>query len=60
MVPDSVLELVELAEATISDDEVKALRQVIADLSAFIQRNEDAEGSELVRRAWMVVGVMTR
>jgi hypothetical protein len=44
--PQSVLELVEIAETRITDDEVQALHQVIAGLTNYIRRT--APG----RRRW--------
>ncbi len=59
--PGSVLELVEIAETAISDEEVKALHQVIAELCECIQRmTSDPASIELTRRARMVVGATTR
>jgi hypothetical protein len=59
--PQSVLELVEIAENRITDEEVQALHQVISDLGDYIQRTVPApEALELLRRAKQVVGVTTR
>ena len=59
--PGSVLELVEIAETAISDEEVKGLHQVIAELCECIHRmTADPASIEITRRARMVVGVTTR
>jgi hypothetical protein len=59
--PQSVLELVEIAETRITDEEVKALHQVIAVLCDCIQRTTaDPASIELTRHARMVVAVTTR
>lgn len=53
-----MLELVQIAETAISDSEVKALHQVIAELSDHIRRT--ALGSEALIRPKQIVGVKTR
>lgn len=59
--PDSVLELVEIAETRITDEEVEALHLVISRLSDYIRRaSPTPEAIELVRHAKAVVGVTTR
>jgi hypothetical protein len=59
--PQSVLELVEIAETRITDEEVQALHQVIAELGDYIRRTAPGpEALELLRRAKQVVGVTTR
>ncbi len=59
--PQSVLELVKIAETRISQEEVQALHQVIADLSDYIRRESPRpEAMRLLLRARMVVGVTTR
>jgi hypothetical protein len=59
--PQSVLELVEIAETRITDEEVQALHQVIAVLCDCIQRTTaDPASIELTRHARMVVGATTR
>ena len=59
--PGTVLELVEIAETAISEEEVKALHQVIAELCECVQRTTcDPASIALTRRARMVVGVTSR
>jgi hypothetical protein len=59
--PQSVLEMVEIAETRITDEEVQALHQVIADLSDYIRREAPRpEGMSLLLRARMIVGVTKR
>ena len=59
--PQSVLELVEIAETRIAHEEVQALHQVIADLSDYIRRESPRpEAMSLLLRARMVVGVTSR
>jgi hypothetical protein len=58
--PQSVLELVEIAETRITDEEVQALHQVIAELGDYIRRTAPGpEADEVLLRARMVVGVTT-
>ncbi len=59
--PASVLELVKIAETAISDEEVKALHKVIAELCDCIQRTTvDPESIALTRHARLLVGVTSR
>jgi hypothetical protein len=59
--PQSVLELVEIAETRITNGEVQALHQVIAELGNYIPPSAPTpEAMELLRRAKQVVGVTTR
>jgi hypothetical protein len=59
--PQSVLELVEFAEARLTDEEVNSLQQVITELSEFIRRTAPTpEAMKLLLRARMVVGVTSR
>jgi hypothetical protein len=59
--PQSVLELVEIAETRITDEEVQAMHQVIAGLCDCIQRTKpDPASIELIRHARMMVGATTR
>jgi hypothetical protein len=59
--PQSVLELVEIAETRITDEEVQALHQVIAELGDYIRRAAPGpEAMELLLRARQVVGVTSK
>jgi hypothetical protein len=59
--PQSVLELVEIAQTAISDEEVKALHQVIAELGDYIRRSAPSpEAMNLLLHAKRIVGVTTR
>jgi hypothetical protein len=59
--PGSVLELVKIAETAISDEEVKALHQVIAELGDYIRRTtSDPTSIAITRHAWMLVGLTSR
>ena len=59
--PQSVLELVEIAETAISDEEVQALHQVIAELGDYIRRTSPGpEAMLLLLNAKRIVGVTTR
>lgn len=59
--PGSVLELIAIAETSITDEEVQALHQVISQLCDYVQRSTaDKEGAELVRHARAVVAVTTQ
>jgi hypothetical protein len=59
--PQSVLELVEIAETRVTDEEVQALHQVIADLGDYIRRTAPGpEAIALLRRAKQIVGVTSR
>jgi hypothetical protein len=59
--PQSVLELVEIAETRITDEEVQALHQVIFELGDYIRRTAPTpEAMELLRRAKQIVGVTTQ
>ena len=59
--PQSVLELVQIAETAISDEEVKALHVVIAELGDYIRRAAPSpEAMNLLLHAKRIVGVTTR
>jgi hypothetical protein len=59
--PQSVLELVEIAETRITEEEVRALHQVIAELSNYIRRAAPTpEARALLLRAKQIVGVTKR
>jgi hypothetical protein len=59
--PQSVLDLVEVAETRITDEEVQALHHVISQLSNYIRRaSPTPEAIELVRHAKAVVGVTSK
>jgi hypothetical protein len=59
--PYSVLDLVQIAETRITDEEIQALHDVIAEMADYIRRSTaDKEGAELIRRARMIVGVTSR
>jgi hypothetical protein len=58
--PRSVLELGNLAEASITDEEDKALHNVIAELGGYIQRAAPGlEAEQLLPRAKQIVGLTT-
>ena len=59
--PGSVLELIEIAENSITDEEVEALHHVIEQLSNYIRRaSPTPEAIELVRHAKAVAAVTSR
>jgi hypothetical protein len=59
--PGSVLELVRLVETAISDEEVTALHQVIAELGDYIRRVAPSpEAMTILLHAKRIVGVTTR
>lgn len=59
--PRSVLELVQTAETRITDEEVAALHQVIAELGNYIQRTAaGAEADKVLLRARQLVGLTAR
>lgn len=58
--PGSVLALVQIAETAISDEEGKALHQVIAELGDYIRRTAPGpEADKVLLRARQIVGVTT-
>jgi hypothetical protein len=57
----SVLELVQIAKIRITDEEVQALHDVIAEMSDYIRRTEnDKEDAELIRLGRQITGMTTR
>ena len=59
--PQSVLELVEIAETRITDEEVQALHQVIAELGDYIRRTAPGpEAMRLLMRAKHIQRITTR
>ena len=59
--PQSVLKLVEIAETRITDEEIQALHQIIAELGNYIRRTAPGpEALELLIRAKQLVGLTTR
>jgi hypothetical protein len=59
--PQSVLDLVEIAETHITDEEVQALHQMIAELTNYIRRTAPSpEAMQLLMRAKQIVAVTTR
>lgn len=55
--PQSVLELVEIAETRITDEEIQALHQVIAKLGGYIRRTAPGpEAVALLTRAKQILG----
>ena len=59
--PGSVLKLVQAAETAISDEEVQALHQVIAELGDYIRRAAPGpDAMRLLLHAKRIVGVTSR
>jgi predicted Zn-dependent protease len=59
--PGSVLELIELAETSITDEEVQALHTIIAEMGEYIRQSAPGpQGDELLLRARQIVGVTSR
>jgi hypothetical protein len=55
--PQSVLDLIEIAETRITDEEVKALHQVIAELGDYIRRTAPGPDTDkMLRRARQIEG----
>ena len=58
--PGSVLELIQIAETSITNEEVRALHQVIGDICTYFQcTTVDKEVADLVRHARAIVAVTT-
>ncbi|SNT20304.1 hypothetical protein SAMN06265795_1172 [Noviherbaspirillum humi] len=57
--PESILELVKVAQAAWTDEEKKALGELLRDLTDFARRSPiSAERDELVQRSKMLRGLM--
>lgn len=59
--PRSVLELVQIAETSISDEEVQALHTIIAEMGEYIRQSAPGQqADELLLRARQLVGLTVR